>query len=73
MQYAVRILLVAEFEDCAEGNLLFPAAQNCYILLESVEAEPSETWWNWLVLVVLFFAFRLLALFVLRKKATKFF
>jgi len=69
----VRILLVAEFEDCAAGNPFTMAAYNCANLLKNVDAEPSETWWNWLVLVALFLVFRLLALVVLRKKATKFF
>jgi len=81
-QYAVRILLVAEFEDCAEGNpencndepdCVVLATKNCKLLLNNVEAEPDETWWNWLVLVALFCVFRVLALIVLRRKATKFF
>ena len=72
-QYAIRILLVAEFEDCANGDGSEEAVRNCKSLLDNVDAIPSETWWNWLVLVALFAVFRLLALAVLRKKATKFF
>jgi ABC-type multidrug transport system permease subunit len=67
LTYAVRIALAAEFEGCAQT---LPGCQN---VLNDAEADPDDTWWNWLVLVVLFAVFRLMALFVLRKKATKFF
>ena len=82
MTYAVRIALVEEFGGgCPaftddgdpildeEGNQLDP----CINLLGSVDADPDETWWNWLVLVALFAVFRLCALVVLQQKATKFF
>ena len=64
---------MAEFEDCADGDGSEAAAVNCSNLLENIDADSSKTWWNWLVLVALFAVFRLLALMVLRKKATKFF
>jgi hypothetical protein len=70
LTYAVRILLVAEFDrDCGseEGD------KNCEELLDNVGAVPDETWWNWLILVTLFCLFRFIALFILRQKATKFF
>lgn len=68
LTYAVRVLLVAEFDGCAiEPDDL------CSTTLNNVNADPDETWWNWLVLIVLFIAFRLAALYVLRQKATKFF
>jgi ABC-type multidrug transport system permease subunit len=70
LTYSVRIMLVAEFDrDCGsvEGD------RNCKRLLENVGADPDETWWNWIVLVSLFVAFRLIALYILRKKASKFF
>jgi hypothetical protein len=67
LTYAVRILLVAEFNPCSKN---FAACAN---VLKNVEADPSETWWYWLVLGALFASFRLLALHVLRQKATKFF
>lgn len=92
LTYAVRILLVSEFEDCADdqigdraaaglvcqgescsgGNCTF-APCPCQTVMTNVEADPDETWWNWLILVVLFVGFRLGALAVLRSKATKFF
>lgn len=67
LTYAVRIMLVAEFEDCAKTSEL------CRQVTKNVEADPDETSWNWAVLIALFVVFRLGALFVLRKKATKFF
>jgi ABC-type multidrug transport system permease subunit len=70
LTYAVRILLVAEFDrDCGseEGD------KQCARLLSNVDAVPDETWWNWLVLLALFIVFRAGALFILRKKAIKFF
>ena len=71
LTYSLRIIMVAEFEDCDPSNP--EANDNCNNLLDSVDADPDETWWNWLVLVVLFVVFRLFALIVLRKKATKFY
>jgi hypothetical protein len=67
LTYAIRIILVAEFKDCAKTH------EGCARLLEDVSADDDDTWWNWLVLVALFGFFRLSALMVLRKKATKFF
>jgi hypothetical protein len=63
MTYAVRIALLEEFP---EGT----GADN---LLETIEANRDDTWWYWLVLVGLFCGFRVMALIVLRQKATKFF
>ena len=71
LTYSLRIIMVAEFEDCDPSNP--EANDNCNNLLDSVDADADETWWNWLVLVVLFLVFRLFALIVLRKKATKFY
>lgn len=96
LTYAVRILLVAEFEECAQLSpeclaeiertgadtnttlrlqldYCSGAAWPCVDLLRNVEADPDETLWNWAVLIVLFIAFRLAALYALQKKATKFF
>jgi ABC-type multidrug transport system permease subunit len=67
LTYAVRIALVAEFKDCAKTQ------PGCAKVLSDVDADPDETWWNWLLLVLLFAVFRLGALFILRKKASKFF
>jgi hypothetical protein len=70
LTYSIRIALVAEFGDgCGGGE----ADEKCASLLEAVDADPDETWWNWLVLISLFVVFRLLALFILQRKAMKFF
>jgi ABC-type multidrug transport system permease subunit len=63
LTYAVRIVLVEEF----------PEGTGADDLLESVDADRDGTWWNWLVLLGLFVGFRVMALVVLRQKATKFF
>lgn len=70
LTYSIRILLVAEFENCSTDE---NALEQCNGLLEGVDADPDETWWNWLILISLFLVFRVGALFVLRSKATKFF
>ena len=67
LTYAVRIALVGEFEDCSA------TIENCQTVLTNVEADPDETWWNWLVLSLLFVLFRVLALVIIRTKAVKFF
>jgi ABC-type multidrug transport system permease subunit len=65
LTYAVRIFLVAEFKECARRQ------RGCAKLLDDVGAHTDETWWYWLILVSLFVLFRVFALFMLRKKATK--
>jgi ABC-type multidrug transport system ATPase subunit len=69
LTYSVRLGLIEEFEDCGseQGDMM------CEELLKSIEAEPDEMWWYWTVLFGLFAFFRISALFVLRRKATKFF
>ena len=72
LTYAIHIALVEEFGKghCRGGEA---AIENCNNLLNTIGANASDLWWNWLVLAGLFAGFRLLALIVLRKKATKFF
>jgi ABC-2 type transporter len=67
LTYAVRILLIAEFESCRETSIF------CKKVTENIEADPDEELWYWAALIGLFVIFRLFALFVLRRKATKFF
>jgi ABC-type multidrug transport system permease subunit len=67
LTYSIRLALVAEFEGCAKTT------QSCKTLLDDIGADPDETYWYWIVLVTLFVVFRVGALNVLRKKATKFF
>lgn len=66
LTYALRIMAVAEFNDRA-------GCTECAEFLDTIAAEPDDTWWNWLVLCALFVVFRLMALFVLRQKAEKFY
>jgi ABC-type multidrug transport system permease subunit len=74
LTYSVRILLVEEFQDCADAEAESGAQPAyCSSILTNVEADKDETWWNWLILVSLFAFFRLLALFILQRKATKFY
>jgi len=68
LTYSVRIGLVEELSNCP-GEM---GAMNCKNMLASVDADPDETWWYWLVLICLFVGYRSLALFNLRRKATKF-
>jgi hypothetical protein len=64
-------MLVEEFFDCDPGNAT--ANLNCNRLVADIDADPDDTWWNWLVLVGLFVFFRLSALYILQQKAIKFF
>ena len=71
LTYAVRIGLVEEFDGCGpEGS---EALENCQRVISETDADPDETWWYWLVLVGLFIFFRLLALYILRQKASSFY
>jgi ABC-type multidrug transport system permease subunit len=70
LTYSVRIGVVEEFGNgCGSDE----ADKNCMNLLHSLEADPDDSWWYWLAMMLLFVFFRVLALVVLRKKATKFF
>ena len=68
LTYSTRLMVMAEFEACSS-----PGAENCERIIESIDAEEEDKWWYWLVLIGLFVVFRLTALVILRKKATKFF
>jgi len=68
LTYSVRIILVAEFGNC-KGE----ASVACDQLLKSVGVSEDDIWWNWLILIGIFFTFRITALMVLRSKATQFF
>jgi ABC-type multidrug transport system ATPase subunit len=68
LTYSVRLSLIYEFEDCGGGQ----ADINCANLLDNVNADPEQSWWYWMVIIVIFVVMRTLGLFMLRKKATKF-
>lgn len=67
LTYALRIVLIAEFANC------YHTSDNCKHVLDSTDALTGQKWWYWLILVLLFVVCRLLALVILRRKATKFF
>ena len=70
LTYAVRLALIEEFGNgCGGGK----NDEQCASLLAAVEANPNDKWWYWIVLAGLFVGFRVLALLVLRRKATKFY
>jgi ABC-type multidrug transport system permease subunit len=71
LTYGVKLRLFYEWGSGCEN----PADATYYTcnLLNSLNIEEDEVWWYWVMLVVLFLAFRLAALFVLSKKATKFY
>ena len=65
LTYSVRLALIAEFDSCDE--------KSCVTLLDNIGADPDQEFWYWIVLLGLFTLFRVGALLILRKKATKFF
>jgi hypothetical protein len=71
LTYGVRILMINEFHNCG-GSVTGPDSAACNQLLMNVEAEPTEEWWYWIVLIVIFVVFRIMALLILRQKATRF-
>lgn len=75
LTYGVRILLVGEFggDRCDNVEPLPDGSTSCARILENSGLDTGDVWWYYLVLLVLFVFFRLLALFILRKKATKFY
>lgn len=70
MTYAVRVLVVEEFEMCSENN---KELEKCDELLMSTHSDPSEVWWYWLAMVAIFIIFRFLALGILQRSAMKFY
>jgi len=73
LTFALRLELYYEFNDCANGSQGEDAAMGCQRLLDNVQVVEDEVWWYWIVLVVLFLGFRLMALFILKQRASKFF
>ena len=70
LTYSIRIALVEEF---AGGCGSEEADEMCTSLLDSIDAVEDDTWWYWLVMAGIFVVFRILALIILQRKATKFF
>jgi len=70
--YAVKIAVVAQFDTSGICDGL-RATNFCNEVLVNVNADPNDTWWYWIILVLQFAFFRLVALAVLRSKATRFY
>eukprot|EP00549_Striatella_unipunctata_P025748 CAMPEP_0118685148 /NCGR_PEP_ID=MMETSP0800-20121206/7071_1 /TAXON_ID=210618 ORGANISM="Striatella unipunctata, Strain CCMP2910" /NCGR_SAMPLE_ID=MMETSP0800 /ASSEMBLY_ACC=CAM_ASM_000638 /LENGTH=139 /DNA_ID=CAMNT_0006581999 /DNA_START=321 /DNA_END=740 /DNA_ORIENTATION=- len=69
LTYAVRLMVVAEFESCED-----PEAQgNCNRIIKNVDADVDAVKLYWGLLVGLFVVFRSMALYNLKTKATKFY
>lgn len=71
LTYGVRLALLSEFGDCAEDTSISP--NMCAALLDSNDVHKEDVGLYWGVLWALFVVFRLTGLFLLRKKARKFF
>jgi len=68
LTYALRLMVLEEFTSCTE-----PGASNCQGTIKRIGANEDDIYWYWLVLLGLFVFFRLFALALLTKKATKFY
>jgi ABC-type multidrug transport system permease subunit len=73
LTYGVRLGLLAEFEECSNDPNNQQIALHCSTILRNVDADTDNKWWYWLVLVVLFIVLRVMALIVLRAKASTFY
>lgn len=65
LTYGIKLGLLAEFDSCE--------TQMCRTILTNADASSNETWWYWLVLIVLFLSLRCFALYILKNKATSFY
>ena len=70
LTYGVKIIMAGEFGDgrCGDYNPNY-----CESTLNNANVDTENVWWYYLVLMLLFVFFRLLALFILRQKAAKFY
>jgi len=66
--YGVRLAVIAEFEDCAEVEGI--TGDNCSDAITNSGAELDQKWVYWFVICALFFITRVLALLVLKSKAS---
>jgi ABC-type multidrug transport system permease subunit len=68
LTYSVCIGLIREF-----GGGFYKGDDMCQDFLVSIEADPDSEWLYWMVTLILMAFFRRLVLYILRRKATKFF
>ena len=69
LTYAVKLVVVAEFDTACDGIV----PNYCDQVLTNLQAHPEDVWWYWLVLVGQFLLFRTVALVLLRHKASQFY
>mmetsp|Transcript_5873 Transcript_5873/g.17543 ORF Transcript_5873/g.17543 Transcript_5873/m.17543 type:complete len:627 (-) Transcript_5873:62-1942(-) len=67
LTYALRLLVIEEFGTCEDEF------ESCKNTIDNLEADDDEAYWYWLVLIALFVFFRVVALGILTRKATKFY
>lgn len=70
LTYAVKIAIDNEFggDRCSSDVEPNPCDQ----IMDNVDVDSDEIWWNWVVLVGMFVVFRFMALINLQRKAHKF-
>ena len=81
LAYATKIVLVAEFDGACDGSETTVSNPDgttsvinyCDRVLTNTQAYPEDVWWYWCILAAQFMFFRLLALLLLQKKASKFY
>ena len=71
LTYALRLLNLAEFGECAKGE--GPAAENCRQLFEITGANEKDRWWYWVAVLAIFVLYRLGGLILLKKRAREFY
>lgn len=60
-------MVMKEFGYCGPNSQKF-----CLAMLANVDVDPDDEWWYWIALILLFLFFRVLALFILKEKASVF-
>ena len=73
LTYGVKIVVAAEFGHGRCDATSPPDPNYCEQIMGNVQTQVGDLWWYFLVLLCLFVFFRLLALFILRSKAQKFY
>ena len=70
LTYGVKILVAAEYGN-GRCDGLYP--NFCESIFENVGVKENDVWWYYLVLIGLFVVVRILALFILKRKADQFY
>lgn len=79
LAYATKIVLVAEFDGACDDSETISTPNGttsinyCDRILTNTKAYPEDVWWYWIILCAQFLFFRFFALFMLQRKASKFY